>query len=346
MKHKRLEIIIASIGIIAIITGGSIIGYNKYQNYQKTNPNAVIAVVGKQKITKTQYTELLGPTINGLKNLYGDDYATNDVAKQSLDQAKQAALSQLIDGELLKEKADASGITPSEDDITDYVNKAKDRYKQYAGGTDDAYENYITSNGYTDSTFEQALRTACIANAEIDDLTKDVTVSDDEAQDYYNKNKDNLTVNAGAFVSSIAIPVSDNTDTDKTASDLMQKAKSILASGKLMQDITNMDEFKNAKILYSEPMHIDFDDTSLNADVLKSLKDLKDNQYSDVIKTPSAYTIILKTNTNTDKTTPSFDSAKYQIKNIVLQNKKDQAWQDAINDYKNSVKVKIYDDRL
>ena len=65
-----MKIIIASVGLIAIITGGSIIGYNKYQNYQKTSPNAVIAVVGKQKITKSQWLKGLFCLIYNINYYY------------------------------------------------------------------------------------------------------------------------------------------------------------------------------------------------------------------------------------------------------------------------------------
>ena len=102
-------------------------------------------------------------------------------------------------------KATELNLKPSDDDINKQINDTINQYKaQYS--EEGQFESILKQNGITEDQFKESIKTQIITSAVEENMLKDITVTDDEVQTYYDKNKDTIfTVGAGATVAHILV---------------------------------------------------------------------------------------------------------------------------------------------
>ena len=204
----------------------------------------------------------------------------------------------------------------------------------------DNFDKALEAEGYTEDTFKEFLKNQVIAEATVEYATKDVKVSDEDIKKYYDENKQQFVVKAGADVKHLLFP------TEEEA----QKAYDEIQSGKTtFDDLFN--KYEKNKDPKKEPIaenlgRVDYNNSNFDKDFMEGLKGLKDGEISKPVKSSFGYHIIKATNITDKETQLTEEQAKEQIISILENQKKKEAYQKDLEQWKKDLNVKVYDDKL
>ncbi|WP_315070329.1 peptidylprolyl isomerase [uncultured Clostridium sp.] len=340
---KRLKKFIAVIAIAAI--SATAMGCKMIEKTPEAIQKTVLATVGNETITKGDLDKEIGAQ---LKQQFGDDYETNSKVADQVKQAKQKGLSNLVTEKILLQEADKLGLKPSDDELNSKVDDTINQYKaQYS--EEGQWESVLEQNGLTEDQLRDLIKNSNIEQAVQQDIVKDVTVTDDDAQAEYDKNKDSqYSTGAGANVAHILIAekASDGS-VDFDAS--LKKANDIKAQLDAGADFATL-----AKEYSTDPGSKDkggdlgfqaYNTTQLVPEFVDGFKNLKEGEISAPVKSQFGYHIIKATGLKDAQVTP-FDQVKDQIKSTLLQQKQGDAFNSKIAEWKTDLKVKTYEDKL
>ena len=290
----------------------------------------VIAMVGDEKITKDDLDKVMKQYDAKLKQQYGNNYATNDKIKDQITKVKQQQLNSMVIEKILLQKATQLKLKPTDDDINkqiaDQITQIKSLYS--AKGQ---YESALQQNGLTEDEFKESIKKSIIEKAIQENMVKDVTVTDDEVQTYYDKNKDTIfTAGAGATVAHILVA-------DEA------KAKSLKAKLDAGADFATL-----AKENSTDPGSKDkggnlgfvpYNTTKLITEFVNGFKNLKEGEVSEPVKSQYGYHLIKATGLKSAEVIP-FDEVKDKIKGALLQQKQGTTFNSKIEEWKTDLKVK------
>lgn len=313
------------------------VGCEMVEKTQAAINKTTVATVNGEKITLGEVDTHLQGMFKQLETQYGKDYKQNpDVAQQIL-QERKSVLQGIVTDKVLVIEADKLGITPKEDEITKKVDEQFNNIKKSLG---DNFSKALEAEGYTEETFKAFLKDQTIAQATVEYATKDVKVTDEEIQKYYDENKKQFVVQAGANVKHLLFP----NEADA------QKAYDEIKSGKTTFDAL-FKEYKNNTDHKTQPIaedlgRVEYNNTNFDPAFMEGLKALKDGEISKPIKSSFGYHIILATNVSDKETQLTLDQAKEQIKATLENQKKREAYQKALDQWKKDLGVKVYDDKL
>ena len=130
------------------------------------------------------------------------------------DEIRSQVLDELINQELLMQKAKEEGITIDDDAIEAELATVKEQYG-------DQYEATLEQYGYTESELRDQVKMQLTLQALIDKLVPKDTVTDAMVKEYYEKNKDTMFVEqAGKRVSHILFDVDDKATAEEVLAKL------------------------------------------------------------------------------------------------------------------------------
>jgi foldase protein PrsA len=343
---KKIKEIIATVAVLTIAV--SVMGCKMIEKTPEAIQKTVLATVGDEKITKGDLDKLLSQYDAQLKQQYGDDYATNDKVKDQIKELKQQQLDSLVTEKILLQKATELKLQPSDDDINkqidDQITQIKTQYP-----AEGQFESVLEQNNLTEDQLKESMRTSIIATAVQDDILKDVTVTDDEVQTYYDENKEaKYVVGAGATVAHILISEKDSDGSiDYDAS--LQKANSLKTQIDGGSDFATL-----AKENSTDPGSKDkggsygfmpYNSTQFVTEFMDAFKTLKEGQVSEPVKSQYGYHLIKATGLKQEEVT-SLDKVKDEIKSTVLQQKQSDTFKNKIEEWKTELKVKTYEDKI
>jgi foldase protein PrsA len=331
---KKIKKIIAAIAILTIAV--SAMGCKMIEKTPEAIQKTVLATVGDEKITKGDLDKEISKNDAQLKQQLGNDYATNDKVKDQLTKMKKQQLDNMVTKKILLQEATKLNLKPSDDDINkqidDQVNKIKAQYPE-----EGQFASVLEQNGLTEDQLKEALKDQIITNAVQDDMVKDLTVTDDEIQTYYDTNKDTkYTVAAGATVSHILVA------DEETAKGLKAKLDAGADFATLAKENSTDTGTKDKG---GSLGFVPYNSTQLVAEFVNGFKDLKEGEISGPVKSQYGYHLIKATGLKQAEVTP-LDKVKDEIKAAVLQEKQTNAFTTKIADWKTELKVKTYEDKI
>jgi len=141
--------------------------------------NQDVAVVGKTHIVKAQYDALLEQAKQSYKS---QGQAFPKVGTSGYETVRGEAISLLVQQAEREEKAASMGVTVTPKQIDQRLAQIK---KQYFNNSATKYKAYLKQNKLTDAVVREDVREQLISQAVFDQVTKNVTVSDKDAQTYY-----------------------------------------------------------------------------------------------------------------------------------------------------------------
>ena len=316
----------------------SFVGCDIIQRTEESKGKTVLAKVDDVKITKADVDAELYYTLNYYKSTYGEDFETNEELMDTLKEERTSVINYLINEKVVLSKQKELGVEYSDKDLEKDAKEQVQAYKDYYGD-EDTYKEFLNSYGFNEESFKEYWKTKLLVNKIVEAMVADVTVSDEEIQEYYNKNIDNFKVNAGADVKHIVFTDKETGKEDAVA------ARELYLQGKTLEEIAEMDEFKD-KCIVENLGHQDFENNStLVAEFVQGFKNLPEGQISEPVQTSYGYHLILTSNINNEEKTQSLDEVKDVVKETVLQNKKNDEYNNKLEEYKKSMEIKIYDDR-
>lgn len=319
--NKIISKISATLLVFSTLTACSIV-----EKTEDAIRGEVLATYVDRKITRGEVEDYFAGFNDALIDRYGEDYK-ND--KTYLSEQLPVFTENYSQNLILIDEFNRRQLM-SEEEISEMVEESLDNIKHLfideENGVDDGDGHKIN-----EESFKQALNQAFYVDEEdyknkqrdiikinelIEDVIKDVTVTDEEVKAYYEENKDSKYItNPGANVYHILV------DTEEEA----LKVKERLNNGEKYEDIA-AELNKDATSQTGGSLgFIEYDDQNYDQDFLAGVKSLKEGEISDPVKTQFGYHIIKVVNIKDEPEYDDFESVKIDIEEELLNSKKEAA---------------------
>lgn len=328
---------------VVIVAGVAVIGGVCLTMVEKTDAaiqKTVVAVVNGENITLGEINNNLKGLYTSLEGQYGTDYLANSQIQSYVLYQRQSMLNSLVQENLKVLQAEKLGIVPAEDELAVKIDAKMEELKEYLG---DNYEDYIET--YSESSVREMFKNSIISEVLEDYMTKDLTVSDEEAETYYSENKNDY-LNYGSA------------DVKKLSFKTQEKANAVseaIANGTTTFDslyteyIGNAEEAKEDETLptASDLGSISYNSNEYTSEFMKGVKSITTNGgISSPISYNSEY-IILQANNIVETTEKSLDNElRDKIKTTVLTEKKNDIMTEGLESWKEEFNAKTYENRL
>lgn len=193
---KVLVLLMTAVMATTIITG---CGSNKTTKGNENNQSSgnYVATIGEQKIYEDEFKYFLSMSKQSIEQAYG---VTDDASRKALwaqkigDQtaeefAKNMALTNVHEYELMLDKAKAAGYKVNEADTKD-MNSQFDTYVASLGSGEEGKKTYEKNNGITVDKAKTINENMTIVQNFYNDQLKATQAADDEIKKYYDDNQD------------------------------------------------------------------------------------------------------------------------------------------------------------
>ena len=337
MRKIKNIVVAAAITTMAF----SITGCKMIEKTPEAIQKTVLAKVGDEKITMADVNSELQAHIDYLIETYGEDYENNidDSLKEQLKTVRTQVLEQLVDDKVLITKGTELGYMPSDDELATAIEEEKAKFVEAYGGEDglkEALEYYGMSDEKFNSFVENMVKTEKVKEA----MIKDVTVSDEEVEQYYNDNIDEYTVKAGANAKHILF------ETEEEAQDAKNKIDSGETTFEDLYSQYTSNASSGTKPLSEDLGYVENDQEGYDTDFLAGFKTLKEGEVSAPVKSSFGYHIIKVEGVQTEEKVTSLDDVKDTIKSTLLSEKQEETYNSTLEEWKKELNVKLYEDRL
>ncbi|BAK57206.1 peptidylprolyl isomerase [Candidatus Arthromitus sp. SFB-mouse-Japan] len=319
--NKILSRVCISLSILFTVSSCSTI-----EKTEEAIRKEVLATYEGRKITRGEVEDYFAGFHNALVQRYGENYK-NDAGYLN-DQLKAFA-ENYSQNSILIEEFDKRGLI-SEEEINNKVEESlhavKDLFIDEENGVDDGHGHKIDQERFNkalneafyvdEEDYKNKQRDIIKINALVDDLIKDVSVTEEELNKYYEDNKDTKYITRpGAIMYHILV------DTEEEA----LKVKERLNNGEKYEDIAKELNKDATSQTGGSLGFVEYDNTNYDADFLAGAKNLKEGEISDPVKTQFGYHIIKVTDVRTEDQYTDFESVKSEIEETLLYEKKNKA---------------------
>lgn len=146
----------------------------------------VVATVNGENISQQELDKELEMYKAGLES-QGADFSSKE-GKEILDRLRRNVLNQMIDEKLLMQEVRDKGLEPSSKDVQEEIKKLKEQFE-----TEGEFKKFLTANGVNEPQLTDYVKVQLAIQNLMEDVTKDVTVTGKEVEEYYQENKDSFT---------------------------------------------------------------------------------------------------------------------------------------------------------
>jgi peptidyl-prolyl cis-trans isomerase SurA len=164
---------------------------------ESTADNTVAATVNGKKIMMAEVERIIQQQSQGKQA---------QLSAHDLAQARLNVLDGLVKREVLFQRADQEKLLPSEDEITNAINKQK----QDSGMTDEEFERQLKEQNLTREGLREETKKDLAISKLQDKYAGKITISDREVEDYYNANKQQFVNARGVGLAMIVVDPADN----------------------------------------------------------------------------------------------------------------------------------------
>ncbi len=307
MKITRLFVLPAL--LVALIAAGCGGG-------SKDVPKDAVAVVKGETVPRSAYDALINQAKKSYTTQKREFPKAGTAEFQTL---RNQAVQFLVQRVEFEQQAKDLGVEVTDKQIADRLKQIKE---QYFGGDDKKYEAQLKTQGLTDEQVQSDIRAQVISEQLFEKVTKDVKVTDEDIQTYYEKNKSQYSQAESREVRHILVK------TRAQANDIydqLQKGAdfSVLAK-KYSQDTGSKQNGGKLTITKGQTV-APFDQTAFL---------LKTNVISKPVKTEFGYHIIQPIGEVKDAKVQPIKEVKETIRSTLLQTKKNTAMTKWVDDLK------------
>lgn len=327
MKFNKLISKISMIALVFFVLSSCSI----VQKTEEAIRGEVLATYDGRKITRGEVEDYFKGFDDALIERYGEDYKNNS---EYVNQQLKAFSENYAQNFILIEEFDKRAIATEEEineEINNMVSEVMHLFIDEENGTlDDGHGHKVN-----EEKLNEALKAAFYVDIEdyktkqkdiikinklVDDLVKDVSVSEDEILEYYENNKDEkYKTGAGATMYHILV------DTEEEA----LKVKERIKAGEKYEDIA-AELNKDATSQTGGSLgFVEYDNTSYDADFLEGAKNLSEGEISDPVKTQFGYHIIKVEGIKSEPEYDDIESVRVDIEETLLTEKK----QNLVNEF-------------
>lgn len=332
MKNIKKLVSITVAGLMAL----SLAGCNLVEKTPEAIQSTVLAKIGNDKITKGQLDERMVPVIDSLKKQYGDDYLKNEQAKEAFKQQQTQNLDNMVSEKIFLQKAKDLKLVPEEAKLQEEVDAKLKEIKAMYGNDDAQFKEALKAANFTEDSVKVYLKDQVIMTKVLDDMFKDIKITDEAIQKYYDENKDQFTQKPGAKLAHILVKTEDE------AKDI----KNQLNKGAKFEDLAKKYGTDGTKDVGGDLGFIEYDTKDYDADFMKGAKDLKEGEISGPVKTQHGFHIIRATEIKTEPKVTELSAVKDDIKDYLTTKEKNDVYTKKLEEWKKELKVKMYSEKL
>lgn len=333
MKVNKKILAWVLMGVVMV----SIVGYTgtliwKSNTQTPSSKEVVIAEVAGMPIYKSALDEQMEYVKQTLMMYYGEDYASDENAMAYYKAQEESILQYLVEVQVLVQKAAEEGVVVSDEEVEDALELVKAQFE-----TEEAFETGLEEEGMTLEELKVVLKENLIVAAMITKYTEDVTVSDEEVEDYYNTYKAAYyTIKPGANMSHIIV------ETEEEA----QEVKAAYDAGESFEDLAAAHSMDSTKDYGGSLGYIAYDDAGYDADFLAAAKLLQEGEVSEPVQTQFGWHIIKVTGVTEEEEVTPLEDVRDEIYNTLLDEKQYNVLMDHLEEWKQQMDVVTYEDRL
>ncbi|OAT89944.1 peptidyl-prolyl cis-trans isomerase [Candidatus Arthromitus sp. SFB-turkey] len=327
MKFNKLISKISMIALVFFVLSSCSI----VQKTEEAIRGEVLATYDGRKITRGEVEDYFKGFDAALIERYGEDYKNNS---EYLNEQLKAFAENYAQNSILVEEFGKRGIATEEEineEIDNMVSEVMHLFIDEENGTlDDGHGHKVNEEKLNEALkaafyvdiedYKTKQRDIIKINKLVDDLVKDVSVSEDEILEYYENNKDEkYKTGAGATMYHILV------DTEEEA----LKVKERIEAGEKYEDIA-AELNKDATSQTGGSLgFVEYDNTSYDADFLEGAKNLSEGEISDPVKTQFGYHIIKVEGIKSEPEYDDIESVRVDIEETLLTEKK----QNLVNEF-------------
>lgn len=130
----------------------------------------------------------------------------NQLSPLELAAARLQVLEEMIQQEVLYQRAQKEGINPTDQEITEFIQKGK----QEGGLTEEEFDKQLKESGQTQDSFRNDIRKQLAIQKLQDKLGSQLKVQDREITDFFNSNPKQFVAEPGVGLSDIIVDPADN----------------------------------------------------------------------------------------------------------------------------------------
>ncbi len=193
------------------------------------------------------------------------------LSQLELAQARLQVLSNLIQREVLFQRAEREKLLPSEDEIDGAINTQK----QQSGMTSEDFERNLKEQNMSMETLREEARKNLAINKLQDKYSSKISITNQEVEDFYNNNKQQFVNARGVALAMIMVDPADNSG-DGIVNDVKNEAEAKLKIDNIYQQLQGKADFATVARAKSE----DVNSVARGGDIgFATEEDLKNNGF-------------------------------------------------------------------
>jgi len=233
-RTAKLTISATILALISLFLGGCSTGGSS-----DSKDNLIAATVNGKNL-------MLADVERGVSQQSGGDQSK--LSQLELAQARLQVLGNLIQREVLFQRAEREKVLPTEDQITAIINQQK----QQSGMTDDDFQKNLAAQHLTmESLREEARKDIAIKNLQ-EKYSSKIAVNDKEVEDFYNSNRERFVSARGVALAMIVADPADNTGQGISQNDAKNDAEAKLKIDNIYQQLKGGADFATVARAKSE----------------------------------------------------------------------------------------------
>ena len=304
--------------LVAALCGALLIGALGVSGCSNKN---VVAKVNGETIS----TDTLNQQLEQLKKQYPNMFTGADGEGRLLD-FKQRLLDNIVNQKLVEQAAKDKGIKVSDADVQKQIDQLRAGFKDQA-----QFDAALKSAGMTVDGLKVQIRNQLVTQKLIESLSANNKVSDADIQAYYDKNKEQFFQKAAKKASQILFKPEDKATAEK-----------VLAQVKAGEDFGALaKQYSVDTATASKGGDLGYPTSAYVPEFQAALDKLKKGQTTTaLVQTPFGWHIIRVTDERAGVQQPLAE-VKAQIEQIIVQQRKGDAYQSFLDDLRKKAKIEI-----
>jgi len=315
-KIRVLALALIMAGLIFALTG-----------CQEDKEEKIVGEVNGDAITQKQFDQHYKLVVNYYEQVYGKIDENKD--KELIKSLKDSTFDDLVVQKLVWQEAQKRGLEVDQQQVEEDLEYIREqRNKQEENG----YQKFLDENGFDEEFLKQEWKTQNLFYQLRDEVTRDVTVTEEECQEYYEQNKEAFSHPAGKQIYHILV------ETQQEAEDILAK----LEEGESFSDLAAQHSIDPGSKSQGGDVGVVNEDTNFVEPFKKAALELAPGELlTTPVETEYGFHII-KAGQQLEEGIWPFNEVKDDIRTVLLQNKRNQAYSQFLEDLRAKADIKDY----
>lgn len=310
---------------------------DKQSSISAKKEDGVIAKVNGKPVYQSDFDKLYEE--------YYNYFGQTEQAAQYLNEQKALLLEELVNTEVLLQKAEALGVTCTDEEAQEALDNVKNQYGE------ETFSQMLEEVHLTEEAYLAQIKQQIVLLKLQGEMIKDAEpVTDEEVAAYYEANKANYTVGAGGNMRHILVYVPDQTDTEAvaTAEAAVKEIEAQLAAGTSFEDLSKKYSAEDADsdlYIVEDLGFVEYNSPYYDADFLAGAKALAEGEVSGPVKSSFGYHFI-KVDNITEESVKPLEDVKSEITQTLEEEKQYARYQETLEKWVKEADAKTYEDQI